>query len=128
MKVSTMSTHRIKKVPSSILLVFLVIAGCIYKLGCEEYLQQKRREKAALQAETEAQQTKNATLVDKHWGEKVGHLFLDTDGDANTTEAMVAVGELSNPKKLVLMRDLTNGTVKTVQEWKKVGWYYDVRQ
>ena len=128
MKVSQMSRHRIKKVPSSVLLMFLGVVGCIYKLCCVEYSQQKMRERNALQAKIEAKQMEPATLMDKHWSEKMGYLFLDEDKNPTTTEGVVAIGNLSNPNKLALMRDLTNGTVKTVGEWKKVGVYYNVRQ
>ena len=127
MKGNTMSRHRIKKVPSSILLVFLAIAGCIYKL-CSEYSQQKMRERTVSQAKIEAKQMEPAMLIDKRWGEKIGYLFLDDDKNSNTTEGIVTVKNLSNPNQLALMRDLTNGTVKTVQEWKQIGFYYDVRQ
>ena len=129
MKGNKMLRHRIKKVPtSSVFFVFLGIFGCVYKIAREEYSSYNKQGREVLLAETHAKQMEQATLIDKRWGERKGYLFLDNDKNLTTTEGIVTVGNLSNPNKLAQMRDLTNGTVKTVQEWKKIGLYSEVRQ
>ena len=67
---------------------------------------------------------KSAALVDKQMaviGKKMhAHLFLNADEDPTTAEALVRIKE-SDPRKIMAVRNLTNGTVKTMAEWRTLG-------
>ena len=67
---------------------------------------------------------KSAALVDKQMaviGKKMhAHLFLNADEDPTTAEALVRIKE-SDPRKIMAVRNLTNGTVKTMAEWRALG-------
>ena len=75
-------------------------------------------------AREQEERKKSATLTEKQvsvHGKKIhAHLFLNSDEDPTTAEALVRVTE-SDPKKIMAVHNLTNGTVKTMAEWRALG-------
>ncbi len=75
-----------------------------------------------------------ATLIEKSEPYKYGcyvarDLYFDMNGKLSTAEAVARVFDLtSNPTLNCAVRDLTNGTVKTVAEWQKFGHFQTIHQ
>lgn len=89
------------------------IKGC--NSGCRAMDQRKK-------AQEEADKKTFATLIDKKArSHDLGAMyFLDLDGNPTTTEAVVLDGIGTLFEETARFRDMTNGTVKSVAEWKKI--------
>ena len=62
------------------------------------------------------------TLIEKQDKNSKLHYYLDLDSNTNTTEAMIVVEQKDNVlwyDGLMMYRDTTNNTVKSVADWKK---------
>ena len=92
-------------------------------------VQKMAQQKAERVAKEQAYLQTPASLIDAQDND----LFLDTDGDKQTTEAVLRVEFKStmplkeNYSKLAAIHDMTNGTTKTIADWKKFGCVHDVR-
>ena len=109
-----------KRVVFKTLLALCALGACIKaypecKRALRQAMQQIEQEKAVL-----------ATLIKKelhgNGGLRYADLYLDTDGNNLTAEAVAKSNSL-NQKKMIQIYNLTNGTTRTVREWEDLtGW------
>ena len=96
------------------LLLGLCILGAAIKgcnSGCHAMDQRKK-------AQEEADKKIPATLINKDRSGGMTMFYLDLDGNPATTEAVAMSG--MSLQKAAQFHDMTNGTVKSVAEWKKI--------
>ena len=90
--------------------------------GCAHYA---RRWEQAREEQEALDKTTTATLIDKaitparYSDNRDVALYFDMDGDPRTAEAMLDIRAVKAEKAL-LFYNLTNGTKKSVAEWKKM--------
>jgi len=118
------------------ILAGLAIVGTLFFKGVQvtsrvvrKQVQKAAQQKAERIAKEQAFLQTPASLIDT----RGNRLFLDIDGNKQTTEAVLGImfrGPMELPEnyaKLATLHDMTNGTTKTIADWKKFGPVYDVR-
>ena len=109
------------KTTAKILLGLFALGVCLKGCySCADRSYQRMKIQEALDKKTPA------TLIDKRitpayhrGGESIVTLYCDTDGNPLTAEAMFATESIV-PAKVLPFYNLTNGTKKTIAEWKKM--------
>lgn len=112
-------------------LPFLAIVAASVALGVYRVYNQEKEETKKSSGKAELLKS-SATLIEKsepyRWSTITRDLYLDMDGNLKTTEAIVRANYLTErPAINAAIRDMTNGTQKTLAEWKKFGYLHIVR-
>ena len=110
------------KVPK-ILLGLLALSGCVI-FGCHQRSYQQKK------SETEYDRTTMGVLIDKKIKEgddNKNHVifWLDTDNNRKTAEGFCNMPD-ADAEKTSSIFSLTNGTTKSLADWRKIAYPYEL--
>ena len=109
----------VKKISNILIGLFalgLCLKGCA---SCCRLQEQQRKAQEALDKKTPATLIDKSIALGRYDDKKDVTLYFDTDGNLQTAETTLDIRGLE-PRKAIPFYNLTNGTTKSVFDWKKM--------